>query len=326
MYKFLGKSLLFFALLVKLAVLIPSRYGVSDQSDYLAALIDKHRLIDSLRTPKILFSGGSNLAFGLDSKEVEKAMGIPVVNLGLHAGLGLTFILNDLRSSIKKNDIVFLSIEYLLGEEGTEGLDQLAAHYYPPAQQFYSYHPTASIRLYLDHLHNRYINFITCGLSRITPAACTNDFVYTRSGFNRSGDVINHLDKPAPRELLGRGPLPYVYWKGIEDINRFNAYAKTINVKVFFLFPTYCLSEYNRNKKVISQAAADLKKGLTMEILNSPTDFVYPDSLFFNTVYHLNRTGRQQRTEKLIQLIRSDARAQASIQFSMSVGKYGLRN
>src|SRR5438105_4157685 len=123
MHKFIIKSSLFFLILLLSFFLIGlSEKPIAAPSDFMAAIIDKHKQIDIIKSPKIILGGGSNLAFGIDSKKLETAFNMPVINMGLHAGLGLTFILNELKYSIKKNDIVFLSIEYGLGKEGKYSL------------------------------------------------------------------------------------------------------------------------------------------------------------------------------------------------------------
>ena len=50
----------------------------------------------------------------MDSKLVESELKMPVVNLGLHAGLGLEFILNEISSQMKSGDEVVISLEYYL--------------------------------------------------------------------------------------------------------------------------------------------------------------------------------------------------------------------
>lgn len=85
--------------------------GTGDD-DYLASLLDKHERLDSLKGPRIIFVGGSNLTFGIDSKDLEKELGSPTVNMGLQAGLGLDFILTDVESKISSNDLIVLSLEH----------------------------------------------------------------------------------------------------------------------------------------------------------------------------------------------------------------------
>ena len=82
-----------------------------EQSDYLDGIIDKHRLADKTSSPRIVLEGGSNLAFGIDSRKIEDSTGLPVINMGLHAGLGLDFIVNEIKYIVKPSGIVILSIE-----------------------------------------------------------------------------------------------------------------------------------------------------------------------------------------------------------------------
>jgi len=112
----MGRSLIKLAILAALVVFSwrlllqapPSR----SQDEYVAALIDKDELLGSTLGPRFLFVGGSNLAFGLDSTMVEEAAGLPVVNCGLHANLGLQFMLNRARIHLTEGDIVVLCPEY----------------------------------------------------------------------------------------------------------------------------------------------------------------------------------------------------------------------
>ena len=68
----------------------------------------------------------------------------------------------------------------------------------------------------------------------------------------------------------------------------------------------------------------DLSNNLKIEILNRVSDFVFPDSLFFDTVYHLNKKGREIRTKKLIEIIKKSTNAQHHIYCiaALSRGRY----
>jgi hypothetical protein len=266
----------------------------------MAAIIDKHKLIDSINKPKILLGGGSNWAFGVDSKKLESVLGVPVVNMGLHAGLGLKFILNDLRYSLHKRDIVLLSIEYYLSEDGIYGLKMNASSYFKPAKDFFSNNYFDALRTLLNRNKDEFEKALFNKKVGPDPLA----FVYTRSAFNGNGDVIGHLDKPSSRHLADRRILSYRYWDGINDLNDFYQYAMKKGARVFYLFPDYPQSEYRINKNVIEQLESDIRSDLKIEVLGRPSDFVFPDTCFFDTIYHLNKKGRKIRTEKLIKVIK----------------------
>ena len=57
------------------------------ETGYLAASVDKHHLLVHQPSPRIVFVGGSNLAFGLDSGAIERSLGYHPVNMGLNLGL-----------------------------------------------------------------------------------------------------------------------------------------------------------------------------------------------------------------------------------------------
>ena len=66
-----------------------------DPNSYFAAAIDKERLLAVTRAPRLLLVGGSNLAFGIDSEQIETITGLAVLNLGLHANVGLRLMLRQ---------------------------------------------------------------------------------------------------------------------------------------------------------------------------------------------------------------------------------------
>ena len=113
MRRFINKILVFVLLLLVLLSL--SLFFIPDvvsKNSLLAALVDKHTLLQKTKSEKIIFIGGSNLSFGLDSKRISNAFNKPVINMGVHAGMGLEYIVNDVKQYINKGDIVVLMPEY----------------------------------------------------------------------------------------------------------------------------------------------------------------------------------------------------------------------
>ena len=90
-------------------VVLTSMY---DSSQYMAAISDKHHRLSTVESPRIILVGGSNLAFSVDSEKIEKHFERPVVNMGLHAGLGLKFMLNEIQPALNGGDIVIIFPEY----------------------------------------------------------------------------------------------------------------------------------------------------------------------------------------------------------------------
>lgn len=275
-----------------------------EANDYMGAIINKHYRIEHIREPKLIFAGGSNLAFGINSSKIEKELSIPVVNLGLHAGLGLSFMLKELEYSCRAGDVVFISPEYFLSLDGEYKLKKHTKAIYNIAGKFYNVNVVDETNLHIEKTRSNIKSFTIKRQKQNDNLSQRKDSLYYREGFNEYGDVISHLDRPQPKKLIGKNKLAYTYWGGISILNEFAIYAKKNNIRVFFIYPTYPKSEYRINKRSIVRYADDLSSNLKMEIIGQPDDFVFDDALFFDTIYHLNAVGREIRTDKLIDVIR----------------------
>ena len=75
------------------------------QGAYTAALLDKVERLNSIEQPKLVLLGNSNLAFGMNSEKIEDALGMPVVNMGLHGGLGNAFHEEMGKMNVTEGDI-----------------------------------------------------------------------------------------------------------------------------------------------------------------------------------------------------------------------------
>lgn len=278
----------------------------TNKNDYQASISLKHKRLDSIKGRRVIFAGGSNLAFGIDSKEIQEQIKEPVVNMGIHARLGLPFILNELQSVIRKDDVVFLSLEYYLGS-GDYALQKNTAGYFPTASTYFKTNWWEDVVTLVDgrvrNIKNNkdyivYPSVRNADNENVTP-------VYSVRAFNSFGDVVQHLGMKGEDKLRDKGFIPYSYWQGIKELNDFYDSASAKQVKVFFLFPNFPESEYKRNAGTLSKYENDISHDLKFKALNKPADFVYPDSLFFDTVYHLNKEGREKRTAKLIELLKA---------------------
>ena len=285
---------------------------IENSSDYIASIIDKHERAQKIKTPKIIFAGGSHLAFGLDSEMVEKELSVPVVNLGINAGFGLSFMLEEVKHVMNENDIIIISFAYLQPNDEILELKIMAGDYYKEARKFYSLSMYQYLKLYFSNTRKKYIDLIDNlfkGRSNTTKALENSEeiSVYSRSSFNKYGDMVAHLNLKPKENLADKEVFNYQYWEEIKSINEFAKYVQKRNAKVYFMYPNMTVGEYNKNQKVIERLSSDIEKNMKVEKLNTPTSFVYPENLFFDTVYHLNKDGRAINTKKIIELMKNNA-------------------
>lgn len=75
---------------------------------YNASLLDKVDRLESIEGPKIVLVGNSNLPFGINSRMIEESMKMPVVDMGLHGGLGNAFQEEMAKYNVVPGDIYVL--------------------------------------------------------------------------------------------------------------------------------------------------------------------------------------------------------------------------
>lgn len=316
MFKFILNITIISTLVVLTFVVSGVRLQRQKEHDYLAAIIDKHSYLKRHSGKRLILAGGSNLSFGINSPLIESSTNIPVINLGLHGGLGLDFMLNELKSIMREGDAIFLSIEFLLNDQGHYMLKKELTEFSPESKAYYSIDYLEEVKGWLIEKHNgAHDNFYyiisllekenrkNTMVLRDSPAELDTFNIYKRKNFNSNGDMIGHLSKKSP-EKISKYKIKYRYYEGIEKLNSFYKIAQSKKIKVYFLYPTFPESQYATHKDVIKQYDTDLRNDLKIPIINKPDSFVFNDSLFFDTVYHLNKLGREVRTKKLLKIIK----------------------
>lgn len=300
-------------LLLQLAVfsLLASRSTRTPDDNYLAATIDKHARLQQAKAPRVILVGGSNLAFGVDSLRLEEQLNRPVVNMGLVAGLGLEFMLNEVADSIQHGDVVVLSLEY----------DRFSGGYNPlNLQQILEIRPASLF--YLEPYQMRKV-LLAGGLSVIggvtrhafpwefdNASTSGKESPYVRRGFNDWGDLTAHHGKSGQLlESSGWGgdslrsdwlPTPFVR-------SRLEAFAKHCAARgSHFVYsnPPHPAELFVQRSDSIQSILAVLNQIPHLTVIDTPADHHYDLPLFYDTGYHLTRRGAELRTERLIQALK----------------------
>ncbi|MCD7849551.1 MAG: hypothetical protein LUH63_07290 [Parabacteroides sp.] len=82
------------------------------EHSYLASDFEKLNRLSETSSPRIVFIGGSNLAFGLHSSLIKDSLNIEPVNMGIHAGIGLNYMLKEVTPYLTEKDILVIVPEY----------------------------------------------------------------------------------------------------------------------------------------------------------------------------------------------------------------------
>ena len=72
----------------------------------------KRYFVQQINGPKVVILGGSSALFGIDASMMEKALGVPTINMSLHAGLAIDYMLDEAKPFLRPGDTVLLCLEY----------------------------------------------------------------------------------------------------------------------------------------------------------------------------------------------------------------------
>lgn len=307
MRAFLLRLLAFLLIQTGLFALILAATNLRSEQNYLAATLEKHARLENASSPRLILVGGSNLAFGVDSEALGKAIGREVVNMGLVGGLGLDFMLNEVAPAVRAGDLVVLSLEYDLFSGGFNPVNQ---------RQIIEYRP-ASVR-YVPWRHWRRVLVrdgftILGGLLRrdlaswsppAAPAAEAEE-VYRRAGFNRWGDLTNHYGR-ASRLTNGMAMVCRPQWipeaRVLSSLRHFSSLCARRGAAFAFACPPQP-DEGLQRREVLDAILGKLAIINGLNLLDAPRDQRYPASYFYDTGYHLLEPGVALRTQKLIREI-----------------------
>lgn len=282
-------------LLVSLFGIIMPQYSYA----YTGALQDKMERLMAVQEPKIVLIGDSNLAFGMDSEMLEKAMGMPVVNMGLHGSLGNAFQEQMAKVHVTEGDIVIVAHTFFGDEdriadpvvawitlENHKTLWQLVR---PKdyADLFYAYPDYA--RKAIDLWKNKEGTEPDYG-----------DY-YNRMAFNAYGDVALERTEQKYTFTENSVTVPAISNVCIRRLNELYAYLEERGAVMLVAAYPIADGEYTPEPEAYREFQAELEEKLDCEVISEYTDYFYEYRLFFDTNYHLTTEGAKLRTGQLIE-------------------------
>lgn len=311
------KSLIFSLLIIVTYITLiwfcVEKVDVIDKNSYMYAINDKYNALSSLKSPKIVLVGGSNLAFGIDSERIANSIGLPVINTSLHANIGLKLMEDSVYQFIHSGDIIIVVPEYGQFYQSYWGKSELMQAINAKKDLVYhvnSCRQLANIIKYgciliAEAINQKLLNGIPFNLPQnVIPTQNGSANIYTRSAFNEYGDVVSHLHVPRYKKytLNAKGcRFSEIDTAAIDDLREFQEKVATRDAKYMVAYPgieeSYFCREY-------AERLDSLLKKSHINLISSPFDYVYNEKYFFDTEYHLNAEGRAMRTATLISQIR----------------------
>jgi hypothetical protein len=269
----------------------------ASQTLYFASL-KKDSLLKVAVSPRIIFIGGSNVSFGLNSQAIKDSLNLNPINTGIHAGIGLKYMLDNVIQYIKAGDIIVLMPEYPHFQdnfyEGEEALFNTVFDVNKKNMKLLSFR----------QIFNGISSIIKISFSRFNPLEYLRvkvDEVYSVNSFNQYGDVYTHWDKE--RKWFAPSKLNYKFKFNMDVIQKIKDFQNQVSAKgatMLISYPSFQDISFSNSKDLIKRVEEELLK-TDFIILGTPERYMMPDSLMFNSTYHLNKKGVDYRTQLFIE-------------------------
>lgn len=297
---FLKKILFAIFLLIAILFLIAVVFPYNPDS-YNRELFVKREMLQRRDSTGLILVGGSNVAFGFDSKRLSDSLQMPVYNFGLHAGLGLKFILDDVSRYLKSGDIVLVTPEY--------------SHFH--GDTAYGSQPLCDVTM-LDlaslNLLNRpqfkaiFRNFLPFLRSKIEYTLVSWFYpsyqtIYRMSAFNRMGDVVDHWD--TGRRHYTQLSVADNYDPNMKYLEEFKMQINRIrnqSVRLYVLPPVISSTSFENQRVFICGLQKSLDS-LQVGFSDRIEKYALNDSLFYDTPYHCTHNGAIVHNQRISDFI-----------------------
>jgi hypothetical protein len=303
----------FFVNLLQVVLLTAAIIGIiflaigPDPSHYFAGSRIQLDLLKTMPSPRIILIGGSNVSFGIDAELMQRTLGIPVINDGLHAGLGIA-PLRELEEYIRPGDVIIISLEYQFFSNRDVMEGDLAflsdwLEYSPRRIQYLSHPWRQSPALYATMLQRKVNREVNTSLFGGSLDELRNVFIGTK--YNLNGDFIGHLHQAStPRSKISFEPYPVstLQKEILIFLKEFHQAAREKGAEVYFEAPASRKSNCDTTGKTsLANFFKRFEERSSIPVLTPLDEVCLPDKYFFDTAYHLNAEGRQVRTQRLIE-------------------------
>lgn len=264
---------------------------------YTGAVVDKIERLEAIQEPKIVLVGNSNLAFGIDSSQIEEAFGMPVVNLGGHGGLGNQFHYNMAKRNIGEGDIVIVvPTEMADGRIGDKALAWAAIENH---DGFWRFIPREDWGEMLKALPQYCVRTIIYYFTKMENESAY--LWYARSAFNEYGDIVYPRESGTIQADAGTGQIPTITEQGIEQLNAFVAFCEERNADCLMASYPIMFSEYTASEADFEEYQKKLRDKIRCEYISEYKDYFLEPEFFLDTQYHLTDEGTAVRTNQLIE-------------------------
>jgi hypothetical protein len=271
----------------------------------------------ALPSPKLVFLGGSNVRFGLRCELAEQMTGVPCVNAGFLADVGMDLMAAKFEPLLKRGDVVYIPLayeQYLWSREFVEtqrdaayllNYDRQTLEKMPLSRQLHA------LFLYnIPYLTSAVMENVLAAAGKRRKAGGTR--LFGAQNLNPWGDETGHTLEQAkdfahviaraeakPPDVAQFTPEGHFYTQSLEA---FLDWAHEHGVIVVGGLPQ-TVDEFAIPEPVIARIRA-IFESHGQHFVALPNHSQYPRSCFFDSLYHLAEECQLRHTRDLVPALR----------------------
>jgi hypothetical protein len=278
---------------------------------YIRTLRVKHQHLANSPKPRLILVGGSGLAFGIQSELLKKALpAYAPANLGLHAGMGLDFILADALRDVERGDLVLLCLEFEIWPVHRGAVEQWEALLCRPGTACgMNKRWLADDGLgFVSHVTTRALQ----ALRRARPKHAVDD-LYSDRSFNAYGDFVGHRTLPPIRPMTD-GDSHSTEPLGCEDLQQMPLARKFVTAceergaQVVIFFPPIPTPLFELHRAEVVDYVGRQREAFGDRVLGRLEDIPMDENLFFDGIDHLTWEGGARRTQLFAERLKASAK------------------
>lgn len=301
MYRFIKKVMVFMLIMIASVIMLISFHyfvvGNQYSEIHTASIREKINRLNSIQEPKIILIGNSNVCFGFSSDILEREMKMPVVNLGLHGGLGNAFHEEIAKPAISRGDIVIVCHTDYSNDDFIKNPMLAWSTIEWDRDLWYIIRP----KDYLDMIWTYPRYAVDAGLLFFKGSGnLPIDECYSRRAFNMYGDCnyernVNVYDF-TPSSIT----VPQIDENCIKRLNEYNQLIQERDATLLVAGYPIASGEFTPPKEEYDKFQQELEAKLDCEVISDVDDYLIPYSYFYDTALHLTNDGAKLRTQLLI--------------------------
>lgn len=274
------------------------------------AYAKKEAIAHKIDGKKIIIVAGSNALFGVDSKILEDAFGLPVVNYGVNAGIELPYTLHAAKRVINKGDVVLMPLEYpMYSYDGTAGVQMIDYIFSRDGAFFWE------LTLYEQFYMLWHVDFQRVSRGYFYDGGKpVTEGLYGAHHIDERGDQIEsdvaHRSEWMWNEITNNyAHKPEKYGEefdgdalGWKYLASFVAWCEERDVKVVFMPSTLMKHTHyleNTKERWFYEHIADLVRQKGWSYVGIPYEYMYEKEMYFDTNFHLIHSAREMRTRQM---------------------------